>query len=263
MRTPGHAAIVLILAAAACVAIPDTAHAQRRRAVRVLPSRPVVIAGAFEPLWFDPWFPGPYGYGVYPPYGIHPVDIRSSVRLQVTPRQTEVYVDGAFAGLVDDFDGIFQRLHVLPGQHEVVLYLDNHRTEYQNLYLAPGSGYNIRHSMQPLLPGEPQDPRPSVAPAPPPGAGRIPIEREAPPAAAGRRATRFGTLLIRVQPSGADILIDGELWEGPEGSERLAVQVPEGRRVVEIRRTGYRGFSTEVEVRGGESVPLNVSLTPE
>jgi hypothetical protein len=98
---------------------------------------------------------------------------------------------------------------------------------------------------------------------PPPGAGRIPIEREAPPAAAGPRATRFGTLLIRVQPSGADILIDGELWEGPEGSERLAVQVPEGRRVVEIRRTGYRGFSTEVEVRGGESVPLNVSLTPE
>ena len=82
-------------------------------------------------------------------------------------------------------------------------------------------------------------------------------------AAAGPRATRFGTLLIRVQPSGADILIDGELWEGPEGSERLAVQVPEGRRVVEIRRTGYRGFSTEVEVRGGESVPLNVSLTPE
>ena len=81
MRTPLPAAIVLILAAAACVAISDPAYAQRRR-VRVRPSRPVVVAGAFDPFWFDPWFAGPYGYGVYPPYGISPRSARAAARCE-------------------------------------------------------------------------------------------------------------------------------------------------------------------------------------
>jgi hypothetical protein len=36
----------------------------------------------------------------------------SSLQLQVTPRETEVFVDGYFAGRVDDFDGRFQRLPI-------------------------------------------------------------------------------------------------------------------------------------------------------
>jgi hypothetical protein len=44
--------------------------------------------------------------------------------LQVIPRETEVFVDGYFAGRVDDFDGRFQRLHIQPGEHELTLCLD-------------------------------------------------------------------------------------------------------------------------------------------
>lgn len=45
----------------------------------------------------------------------------SSLRLQVSPKETEVFVDGYYAGTVDDFDGMFQRLHLERGEHEVAL----------------------------------------------------------------------------------------------------------------------------------------------
>ncbi len=66
--------------------------------------------------------------------------------------------------------------------------------------------------------------------------------------------------MIRVQPAGADVLIDGERWRGPDGDDRLLVQVTDGRHHIEVRKEGYQPFTTEVDVRGGESLPLNVSL---
>ena len=66
--------------------------------------------------------------------------------------------------------------------------------------------------------------------------------------------------MIRVQPADADVLIDGERWRGPGGDDRLVVQVTDGRHRIEVRKEGYQPFTTEVDVRGGESVPLNVSL---
>ena len=55
--------------------------------------------------------------------------------------------------------------------------------------------------------------------------------------------------------------IDGEQWRGPEGDERLVVQLSEGAHHVEIRKSGYRVYTTDVQVRRGETVPLNVSLS--
>jgi PEGA domain len=69
-----------------------------------------------------------------------------------------------------------------------------------------------------------------------------------------------GTITVRVRPAGADVLIDGERWTGPTADQRLIVQVTAGRHRVEIQKAGYQRFSTDVTVRGGETVPLNVSL---
>ena len=41
------------------------------------------------------------------------------LRLKIKPRNAEVYVDGYYAGTVDDFDGIFQRLHLESGPHRI------------------------------------------------------------------------------------------------------------------------------------------------
>ena len=37
----------------------------------------------------------------------------------MTPREAQVYVDGSFVGTVDDFDGVFQRLHIDSGPHRI------------------------------------------------------------------------------------------------------------------------------------------------
>jgi uncharacterized membrane protein len=43
----------------------------------------------------------------------------------------------------------------------------------------------------------------------------------------------------------------------------LIVEVAEGSHTVEIRKSGYRTYVTQVEVRRGGTTPLNVSLRNE
>jgi hypothetical protein len=55
-------------------------------------------------------------------------DVTGGLRLRVSPRSAEVYVDGYFAGKVDDFDGAFQRLKLPPGPHRVDVQADGYET---------------------------------------------------------------------------------------------------------------------------------------
>lgn len=70
----------------------------------------------------------------------------------------------------------------------------------------------------------------------------------------------FGSVSVRVRPANADVLIDGERWVSAESDGRIVVQLPEGRHSVEVRAAGYTTFSAPVDVRRGETLPLNVSL---
>jgi hypothetical protein len=201
----------------------------------------------------------------------------SDLRLKVKPKDASVYIDGYFAGKVEDYDGAFERLHVEPGQHEIVVYLDGYRSLHQRLYLSPNSTRKIEGTLEKLLPGDPVEPLPQPAVQPDrldPGAGRPPIvgrsatRRPPPPAPTGGRqqpspnASRFGTISVQVQPSGATVFVDGERWNGPANAdERLIIQVPEGRHRVEVERDGYERFVTEIDVRGSDTTPLNISLT--
>ncbi len=65
--------------------------------------------------YYDPW------YGGYPSYGPPPTgaDEEGSLRLKVKPKEAEVYVDGYYAGIVDEFDGVFQKLPLEKGGHHI------------------------------------------------------------------------------------------------------------------------------------------------
>jgi len=95
--------------------------------------------------FYSPWYP--YGYPYY--YDA----FNASLKLEVTPKNAEVYVDGYLAGIVDDFDGVFQRLKVRPGTHEIVLWLEGYRTVQQQLHLATDTGKRIKFAMEALAPG--------------------------------------------------------------------------------------------------------------
>jgi len=220
------------------------------------------------------WWPGWGWWGApalyAPPIGMW--GIASDARLIVKPRNTEVYVDGALAGVVDQYDGAFQSLRLAPGTHRITLYLEGHRKWEESVYVAPGSTLKVRHTMEALPAGAPQDERPTppvrpAAAAVDPDAGAAPSP--APPATArdgrppdSRGGVRgaAGTLVIRVQPPDAEIFIDGQRWQAPPSDAPLEVRVPAGRVRVEIRRPGRAPFTTEVTVEPGQVTPLNVSL---
>ena len=69
--------------------------------------------GGYYGGYYDPWY-----YGGYQPY-YRGYDYDGRLRLKVKPREAEVFVDGYYAGIVDEFDGIFQRLRIEPGPHRV------------------------------------------------------------------------------------------------------------------------------------------------
>ena len=96
----------------------------------------VFVGGYFYDPFYGPypWWPASaYGWGYYPVF-----DYRAEVRILATPREATVYVDGFYAGIVDDFDGTFQRLPLTPGGHRIELFLDGHRTVRKDLVSAAG-----------------------------------------------------------------------------------------------------------------------------
>ena len=78
--------------------------------------------------------------------------------------------------------------------------------------------------------------------------------------AAAQPPSNFGTVAVTVRPTTADVFIDGDRWVSPDLSVPLVVQLAPGRHSIEVRSPGYRPFSTVVEIRRGESTPVNVSL---
>ena len=261
---------LIVIVAVGAISIPDIAYAQRGgghgRAVRVVSARPVIVA-PFYSSYYDPFFWDFYGWGYpgwYPPAFYHRAGVGdSSARIQVTPRHTEVYVDGYLAGVVDDFDGVAQRLRVPPGEHVIELYLDGHKTIAQTILFAPGQSYRIRHAMEPLAAGEAAPARP--APRPGGAQQRSPFDAFGRPLGGGAAPseTRSGkegaTIAIRVQPGDASVLVDGERWQS--SGDRLEIQVTPGEHRIEVQKDGYQPFATTVRVGPGETSPVNVSLT--
>jgi len=137
-----------LLIATLFLASTGVANAQPRRGGRVF------LGGGYyrSPFFYDPFW-GPYGYGGY---GFYPYEGRaeSDVRTEVTPKQAEVYVDGYYAGLADDFDGAFKHLHTAPGGHAITLHLEGFRTVTQNIYVAPDTTFKLHDTMEKLTAGE-------------------------------------------------------------------------------------------------------------
>lgn len=185
----------------------------------------------------------------------------SAARIQVTPPQTEVYVDGHHVGIVDNFDGFSQRLRVTPGEHLIELYLDGHRPVRQTVRFIAGETYRIRHEMEPLPPGEaaPSRPTPRAEASAPAATSFDALGRSIAGDAAALPAAGSGTIGIRVQPADAVVLIDGERWQA--SGDRLDIQVTAGPHRIDVQKAGYQPFSTSVQVRAGETSGLNVSLT--
>jgi hypothetical protein len=207
-----------------------------------------------------------YPYWYAPVYGV-----RATVRVIATPKETAVYVDGFYAGIVDDFDGVFQSLPLPPGGHEITLYEPGYRTVSPRVYLSPGSTFKLHQTMERVPAGEISEAPRVAPPVPPPPEGsfvpfRTPPRGQPGPPPQGSGATLqaagYGSVRLRVQPPSAEVTIDGDHWTSSEAGQ-FVIQLAVGPHRIEVAMPGYQRFSTEIQVREGETTPLNVALSRE
>ncbi|MBY0497773.1 MAG: PEGA domain-containing protein [Cyanobacteria bacterium] len=88
----------------------------------------------------------PYGGG-YPAYA-YP-HIAGSVRLKIRPRDAQVFVDGYYAGLVDDFDGVFQSLKLEAGGHKIEIRMPGFEDLTIDVSVQPGRTITLEEFLQP------------------------------------------------------------------------------------------------------------------
>jgi hypothetical protein len=199
---------------------------------------------------YDPWY--------YPRYRYRHrhYDDSVGVRVQVKPEETRVYVDGYYAGVADDFDGILQRLYVSRGQHEIALRLEGFRSHRFVVYGVPGRTIKLHYNM---VQGSGDDAAEDLAgqPAVSPRDRDDDDDEDDDDRVVYDSRGGFGKLSLDVRPDDASVYIDGKLYsEAGDDEVRLAV----GVHRVEVVRPGYLSFEREVEIRPGKTADLDVHL---
>lgn len=120
-----------------------------------------LMSDSFWPFYGSAYGPGSYAYGYgfgFPYSGYAPAfpfddfDDAGSLRLQVTPKEAQVYVDGYYAGLVDDFDGHFQHLALSPQLHHVEIRAPGYQPLTFDVTIQANHKTNYRGTLLPLVP---------------------------------------------------------------------------------------------------------------
>lgn len=101
-------------------------------------------------LYYDPyrWHPGAYsayGYGYGSSlFGTFSVFDIGELRLDVSPRHAQVFVDGYYAGIVDDYDGAFQAIKLAPGAYRIEIVAPGFETLSFDVRITPGQKIRYR-----------------------------------------------------------------------------------------------------------------------
>jgi PEGA domain-containing protein len=221
--------------------------------------------GYYNPYdsWYSPYYYSGY-YGYSPSYyrrGYGSYRDSGSLRIIVDPNKTRVYVDGYYAGIVDDFDGILQRLNVPPGRHEITLKLEGYRTQHFKVYVPVDDTIKIHYDM---VRGSGEATSEQFAGIP---ADYARIEdmddndrRRGDDDGGYDRSDAGDTVAVRLQvnPRDASVYVDGE-FRG-SGRQSTNLRLRPGRHRIEVVRPGFRTVEREVEVRSGRNEDLEFEL---
>jgi hypothetical protein len=72
------------------------------------------------------------------------------LRLQVSPRYAQVFIDGYYAGEVDDYDGMFQGIKLESGPYHVELVAPGYETLAFDIRITPGQKITYRGDLRRL-----------------------------------------------------------------------------------------------------------------
>ena len=258
---------------------------------------------AYYPYYWPGWYSSFYWWG--PPayyaaayrYGDdHYYSSRSgALDLDIKPEEAEIWVDGEYVGIADNFDGFPRYLWLPEGDHRLVFYLDGYRTAAREFTIEEGVVLQVKTKMEQ---GE-SKPAAEFFPKPDTRAkARIQADRERAAEAERRRPYRYSErdrdeesddeswrerresspvessgrsgdfraeparLILEVDPSDAVVYLDGRLLGSGDELARLhsALLIDAGEHELEVVRPGYDSETVEFEVEAGEDFELEVEL---
>jgi PEGA domain len=93
---------------------------------------------------------GGYGYALPPPAYVSavPGHAYGGVRIQDAPQDAQVFVDGYYVGVVDDFDGPFQHLNLTAGPHNIEIRVAGYQPITFDVNVQPGRTITYRAQIQ-------------------------------------------------------------------------------------------------------------------
>lgn len=236
------------------------------------------VGSAWRSIWWDsPWIGwgwqlgwggywwGPYGagYGGWgPPYGGAPgwggeVEVGGDawIETDVRPKRATVRLDGEDVGVAKDWNGVWDRLPLGPGDHQIEFVLDGYMTLQVQLDARAGRVYHVDRE---LRRGEGLDPR-STTQAPRRGARRPSRDEGA------RERGERGYVRFSIEPEDAAVYLDGSFLARASELRRMhgTTSLPEGEHEVEVVRPGYRPERRRVRVEGEDVKEIEVVLERE
>lgn len=145
----------------------DRSYRHRGRSYGYRPHvRTYVLPYGYRPYGYRPgwslnlYFGRPYyGYGAYgyPSYGYPtagygyysfiPGRAYGALRIVDVPRDAHVFVDGYYAGIVDDYDGVFQHLNLEVGPHHIEIEVPGYPPIAFEVRIEPGQTITYRANL--------------------------------------------------------------------------------------------------------------------
>jgi hypothetical protein len=105
----------------------------------------------YRPYFYRPYFGGfyhPYSYGYGYPGSYYRNYYLADIRTEVKPQDARVYLDGDYVGVVDDFDGWWQRLEVPPGRHRLTFRAPGFAPYVVDVRVYPGRDAHIKYDLR-------------------------------------------------------------------------------------------------------------------
>ena len=122
---------------------------------------PVVAYAPYAPYYYRPSLAIGVYYGANEFYPFGPVDptyydptpapTLGGVRITDAPREAQVFVDGAYVGIVDDFDGANQHLNLEAGQHRIEIHTPEAGAIVFDVSVQAGQTITLRATVGPPL----------------------------------------------------------------------------------------------------------------
>lgn len=165
--------------------------------------------------------------------------IYGAIDCDVIPEKAEVYIDGKFLGIADDFDGWPRYLYVQAGNYEISFKLEGYEDLNLKVEIKPNKILRIKEKMRRVAPSEYREEK------------KEEIQKK------GK-----GQIYLKVFPEEAVVYLDGKFWLTAEEVSRLhsPLQIDEGNHIIEVVCPGYENFKREVEIKTGEFLELNIVL---